>query len=54
MLELYSYMHECGVTLAQAWPVCIGLFVLIIAMAWLSLRFYDEPLRRRLSAKLLH
>ncbi|MDE5971394.1 MAG: acyltransferase [Muribaculaceae bacterium] len=54
MYLFYAWVWTNGVTLAQAWPVCIGLFVLIIAMAWLSLRFYDEPLRRRLSAKLLH
>lgn len=52
MYLFYSWVWANGITFAQAWPVCLGLFVLIITMAWLALRFYDEPLRRRLTLKI--
>lgn len=34
---------------ARVWPVCVAMFACIILLAWLVMRYYDTPLRRRLS-----
>ena len=37
-------------TFAQTWPVVIGVVAVNIAIAWLLLKFYDEPVRRWLTS----
>lgn len=38
----------------EAWPVAAGLFVGVIVLAWLALKWYDEPVRRWLTRRFLH
>lgn len=38
-------------TFAQTWPVVIGVVAVNIAIAWLLLKFYDEPVRRWLTSR---
>ncbi len=52
MYIFYAWVWNNGITLGEALPICAALFVGIIFMAWLALRFYDTPLRRYLSARL--
>lgn len=40
-------------TLAETWPVAIGVCVWNVALAWLCLKFYDLPVRRWLTARFL-
>ena len=49
MYLFYAWVWAGGRTFAEVWPVCAALFVLIIAMAWCAMRFYDTPVRRRLT-----
>ena len=52
MYLFYAWVWNNGITLEEALPICAALFLGIIFMAWLALRFYDTPLRRYLSARL--
>lgn len=54
MYLFYNWVWNNGKTFAEVWPVCCGLFVVIIAMAWAAMRFYDEPVRRWLGKWLIH
>lgn len=38
----------------EAWPVAAGLFVGVVVLAWVVLKCYDEPLRRRLTRRFLN
>lgn len=49
MYLFYAWVWANGLTFAGVWPVCVGLFVAIVVLAWLALRFYDEPVRKRLT-----
>lgn len=52
MYLFYAYLIENQVyTFAQTWPLALGVCAFSILVAWLCLRFYDLPLRRRLSAR---
>ena len=42
-----------GVPFSQAWPWAVAVFAGSIFLAWVTLKVYDEPLRRWLSRKLL-
>ena len=42
---------EEKIPFSQAWPMALAVIAASILVAWLCLRFYDIPLRRRLSAK---
>lgn len=53
MYLFYAWVWNNGITASQALPVCGGIFVTIIILAWVAMRFYDEPVRRWLSDKLL-
>ncbi|WP_373564891.1 hypothetical protein [Sphingobacterium sp. E70] len=35
-----------GMTLAQAWPYALLILIVSILLAYISLKWYDEPLRR--------
>ena len=53
MYLFYAWVWNNGITPSQAWPVCVGIFVCAILLAWGALRWYDEPVRRWLSRKWL-
>ena len=52
MYLFYAWVWAGGRSFAEVWPVCAGLFVLIIFMAWCAMRFYDTPVRRYLTERL--
>lgn len=54
MYMFYAWVWNNGITLPEAWPVCTALFVGIILEAWIAMRWYDTPVRRYLSKKLLY
>lgn len=51
MYLFYAWVWENGYKFGQVWQVCIGLFILIVVMAWSAMKFYDTPVRRYLSKK---
>lgn len=53
MYLFYSWVWANGLSFADVWPVCIGLFVVIMCIAWTAMKFYDEPLRKWLTARLI-
>ena len=52
MYLFYAYTFR-GVPFSQAWPWAVAVFAGSIFLAWVTLKVYDEPLRRWLSRKLL-
>lgn len=52
MYMFYAWVWANGLSFGQVWPVCAGLFVMIVLMAWGALKLYDEPVRRWLTNKL--
>lgn len=54
MYLFYAWVWNNGITFDRAWPVCVCIFVAAILLAWAALKWYDEPVRRWLSGKLLH
>ena len=53
MYLFYAWVWNNRLSFARVWPVCVALLVLITAMAWAALRFYDEPVRNALSHRWL-
>jgi len=53
MYLFYAWVWDNGITPEQAWPVCAGILVTAILLAWGALRWYDEPVRRWLSHRWL-
>lgn len=53
MYLFYSWVWANGLTFGEVWPVCVGLFLLIICIAWAAMRFYDEPVRRWLTRRFI-
>ena len=53
MYLFYAWVWNNHISFHEAVPVCVAIFFGVILAAWLALRFYDEPLRRFLSRKLL-
>ena len=53
MYYFYSWIWDNNLTFSQVWPVVVCLFVSIIGVAWAVMKFYDEPVREWLAAKLL-
>ena len=53
MYLFYAWVWAGGRTFAEVWPVCLLLLAGIITLAWCAMKFYDEPVRRWLSARLL-
>lgn len=53
MYLFYAWVWAHGYSFAEVWPVCCGLFAGIILLAWLTLRFYDAPVRAWLSSRWL-
>ena len=54
MYLFYAWVWNNGISLDQALPVCIAIFIGLLLLAWGALRYYDEPVRRYLSRKWLH
>ena len=52
MYLFYNWVWSTGKSFGEVWPVCCCLFVVIIGMAWVAMRFYDEPVRRWLGKRL--
>lgn len=53
MYLFYSYVWKNGFAFNQVWYLCPIILVGIILFAWLSMRFYDTPVRRKLTARFL-
>lgn len=53
MYLFYAWLWGHGYTFSEVWPVAAALFAGNILLAWFVLKIYDEPLRRRLTARLL-
>lgn len=53
MYYLYYQVWSRGLGFGDVWMVCLAMFVGIVMMAWAALRWYDEPVRRWLSGRLL-
>ena len=51
MYLFYAWVWKNELTFAQTWPVVLVLLFGNILLAWLTLKFYDEPLRRVLSKR---
>lgn len=52
MYFFYAWMMKSGrYTMADTWPVVIAVCVWCVLIAYLSLKLYDEPLRKWLSGK---
>lgn len=55
MYFFYDWMAKTGnTTLGTTWMEAVGVVILNVLVAWAALKLYDEPVRRRLSAKFLH
>lgn len=53
MYLFYAWVWNNGYSFAQVWPTCIGIFAIIVSIAWLSMRYYDEPLRAYLTHRFI-
>ena len=54
MYLFYSWLiKEELYTLGETWHVVVCLYAWNVLVAWLCLKFYDEPLRRRLAARFI-
>lgn len=53
MYLFYAWVWNHGYTFSEVWPVAVALFAGNILLAWFVLKIYDEPLRRRLTARFL-
>ncbi len=49
----FAWIWAEGFAVADVWWMCIPIFAFNIGLAYLLLKYYDEPVRRRLSAKYL-
>lgn len=46
MYLFYAWVWNNGLTFGQVWPAAAGLFIGNILLAYLCLKFYDEPVRK--------
>lgn len=53
MYVFYGWVWKHGYTFAETWHVAVMIIVGNIFMAWVFLKVYDEPVRRRLAARFL-
>lgn len=51
MYLFYAWCWEDGKTIAQTWPVMVGIFFGCILLAYIVLKLYDAPVRKWLSEK---
>ena len=53
MYIFYAWLIKNDIyTLKDCWPVALGVVVSSIALAYLCLKLYDEPVRRWLSKRI--
>ena len=53
MYYFYAWVWNNGYTFDQVKPIAVAIFFGTIALAWLSLKLYDEPTRKWLTNKLM-
>lgn len=53
MYLFYAWLWKNNLTFSETWPVAIVLVLGCVLIAYLSLKFYDEPLRKRLNNNFL-
>lgn len=53
MYLMYAWAWRNGYGFETVWPVALGIVVTVVILAWLFLKYYDEPVRRRLSKRFL-
>ncbi len=53
MYLFYSWVWKEGYSFSQTWHVALALFFGNILLAWLSLKWYDEPVRKYLTKRFL-
>lgn len=53
MYLMYSWAWKNSYGVDRVWPVAAVIVVTVIILAWLFLKFYDQPLRQYLNKKLL-
>ncbi|MCM1483129.1 MAG: acyltransferase [Muribaculaceae bacterium] len=53
MYLFYSWIWKNGYTFGEVWYVPVMIFLGAIVLAWLLLRYYDQPLRSYLTRKLI-
>lgn len=53
MYLFYAWVWDNALTFREVWPNCIAIFVGLILMAWLAMKYYDTPVRCRLRS-LIH
>ena len=49
----FGWVKKENLTFAEAWPEALALVLGSIALAYISLRIYDEPVRRYLTKRFL-
>ncbi|MCM1177894.1 MAG: acyltransferase [Clostridium sp.] len=53
MYYFYSWVWKNGIAFSQAWPFAVGIFICSIALSYIFLKLYDEPVRKWLSKRFL-
>ncbi len=53
MYLMYAWTWKNSYGFDQVWYVALAIVITVIILAWLLLKYYDEPVRRYLSEKLL-
>lgn len=48
MYLFYAWVWRNGYDFSRAWPVAVAIVPTVVAVAWLFMKFYDTPVRRRL------
>jgi len=51
MYLFFAHVWDNKLSFAQAWPLALCVVVGCLGLAWLLLRYYDEPVRRWLTAR---
>ena len=52
MYLFYAWVWNHGYTFKEIWPVTVVIFVVLIPVAFLFVKFYDQPVRKWLTTKL--
>ena len=52
MYLMYAWAWKNGYGFERVWPVAGAIVVTVVVLAWLFLKYYDEPLRRYLTSRL--
>lgn len=51
MYLFYAWVWNYGYSFSEVWPVTIIIFIILIPVAYLFVRYYDEPVRKWLMSK---